>query len=142
MGAPSTEDWIAINDLFIRYAAGLDHGDVEAVTGCFTANAAIESPVIGKFAGPAGIRDFAERNARFQKRHRAQLRHVVSNLRVEVRGNRARAFCYLLDFLTRGGKTRLLSPGEYDCRLVKTGGKWLFERRLVVMDRPFTIEEL
>ena len=26
MAAPSTEDWIAINDLFTRYATALDHG--------------------------------------------------------------------------------------------------------------------
>ncbi len=142
MGAASAKDWLAINDLFIRYATSLDRGDVEGLVGCFTADATIESPAIGRFSGVKGIRAFAERNARFQKQQRAQLRHVVSNLRVEVRGNRARAFCYLLDFLTRNGKTRLLSPGEYDCRLVKIGGEWKFERRLVVMDLPFKIKDL
>ena len=139
MAAPSTEDWIKINDLFIRYTTSLDHGDVDGVVGCFTENAVIDSPVIGKFTGRAGILKFATRNAEFQKQQGVQLRHVVSNIRIQVDGDRARAFCYLLDFQTRAGKTELLSPGEYDCDLVKIDGDWLFERRLVVMDVPFKL---
>ena len=138
----TADDWIAINDLFIRYTTALDRGDTEAVVDCFTADAVIESPVIGRFAGGPAIREFAERNARFQRQHGAQLRHVVSNLRIRVDGDHAQAYCYLLDFLTRNGKTELLSPGEYDCKLVRCDGRWLMEHRLVVMDRDFKIEGL
>jgi ketosteroid isomerase-like protein len=142
MATPSIEDWIAINDLFIRYACSLDHGDVEAVVSCFTRDGVIESPAMGKFTGEAGIREFAERNARYQKKPGVQLRHVVSNVRIDVEpgATRARAFCYLLDFLTEDGKTQLLSPGEYDCRLVKIAGNWKFAHRLVVMDKQFKIQ--
>src|SRR6516165_107834 len=134
MATPSIEDWIAINDLFIRYACSLDHGDVEAVVSCFTGDGVIESPAMGKFTGEAGIREFAERNARYQKKPGVQLRHVVSNVPIEVDpgATRARAFCYLLDFLTEDGNTQLLSPGEYDCRLAKIDGNWKFAHRLVV----------
>lgn len=142
MAAPSIADWIAINDLFTRYACGLDHGEVETVVSCFTRDGVIESPVMGKFTGEAGLREFAERNASYQKKPGVQLRHVVSNVRIDVEpdGHRARAFCYLLDFLTEGGSTELLSPGEYDCRLVKVDGSWKFEHRLVVMDKSFKIK--
>ena len=34
MAAPSIDDWVAINDLFIRYATALDHGEVETIVGC------------------------------------------------------------------------------------------------------------
>ena len=40
------------------------------------------------------------------------------------------------------GKTELLSPGEYDCTLRKTDGRWRFERRLVTMDRPFRVNDI
>jgi len=70
-----------------------------------------------------------------------QFRHVVSNLRVEVEGARAQARCYLLDFLTRDGKTELLSPGEYECELKKTNGTWRFVQRSVTMDRLFTLPD-
>ena len=63
MTAPSMEDWFGINNVFIRYANSLDRGDVEAVVECFSEDASLESPVLGKFSGHAGVRDFAARTA-------------------------------------------------------------------------------
>ena len=137
MAAASMADWFDINNLFIRYATSLDHGDVDAVVDCFTENATIVSPVLGEFSGHAGVRDFADRTARLKREADVQFRHVVSNLVADVEGDRARATCYLLDFRTRDGKTDLLSPGEYECVLRKTDGRWRFEQRSVLMDRPF-----
>ena len=140
MATPSMEDWFGINNVFIRYANSLDRGDVEAVVECFSEDASLESPILGKFSGHAGVRDFAARTARLKQERGTQFRHVVSNLTVDVEGDRAHAICYLLDFMTRDGKTELLSPGEYDCTLRKTDGRWQFERRLVAMDRPFRVD--
>lgn len=139
MAAPSTEDWIAINDLFTRYATALDHGDVASVVDCFTDDGVVESPVMGAFRGTAQIREFAERNAGLLQQG-VQMRHAISNVRMDVDGDRARAWCYLLNFITRNGKAELLSPGEYECRLVKSGGRWRFEHRLVKLDQPVVIE--
>ena len=140
--APATiEEWFAIHNAFIRYATSLDHGDVEAVVACFTPDASLESPVLGKFSGHAGIREFAAKTARLLAED-VQFRHVVSNLVAHVNVDRARARCYLLDFRTRAGKTKLLSPGEYDCDLVKVDGRWLFTRRVVVVDQPFAVDDL
>ncbi len=61
MAGASIEDRLAIHDLFVRYTTALDAGDVETVVDCFTADAALESPVIGKIAGSEAIRSFAER---------------------------------------------------------------------------------
>jgi len=142
MAAASVAEWFDINNLFIRYATSLDRGDVEAVVSCFTGEASLVSPVLGEFSGHAGIRDFASRTARLKHDEGVQFRHVVSNLVVDVEGDTAGAICYLLDFRTRDGKTELLSPGEYECILRKINGRWLFERRVVVMDRPFGVNEL
>lgn len=139
MGAPSIEDWIKINDLFIRYATALDHGDVETVVACFTADGIVDSPIMGSFSGAAAIRDFAERNARLRQSG-AQMRHAITNVQMDVDGDRARATCYLLNYITRDGKTELVSPGEYDCRLAKEAGTWRFAYRLVTLDRPARIE--
>ena len=83
--------------------------------------------------GRQGIRDFAVRFARFHERG-SQLRHFISNLAVQVDGDRARATCYLLNIITRNGKTELMAPGRYDCQLAKVDGEWLFKHRLVVLD--------
>ena len=79
------------------------------------------------------------RTVRLKQEQGVQFRHVVSNLRAEVEGERAHARCYLLDFLTRDGKTELLSPGEYECELKRRVGVWRFVERRVTMDRPFTL---
>jgi uncharacterized protein (TIGR02246 family) len=127
------DDRQMISDLFVRYTTALDAGDVETIVGCFTEDGALESPAVGVYAGREGIREFAERFARFHERG-AQLRHFISNLAVQVEGDEARATCYLLTVITRDGKTELMPPGRYDCRLEKIGGQWLFKHRLVVLD--------
>lgn len=142
MATATLEQWFAVNALFIRYATSLDHCDVEAVVGCFEPDGWLDSPVLGRFDGAAGIREFAQRTVRLKQEQGAQFRHVVSNLRVDVEGELAKAWCYLLDFVTRDGKTELLSPGEYECVLKRTDGVWRFVERRVTMDRLFAMPEM
>lgn len=132
-------DRLLINDLFVRYTRALDGGDVEGIVGCFSEEGSLESPAVGAYRGREGVREFARRFARFHEEG-AQLRHVISNLAVEIAGERARATCYLLNVITRNGQSRLLAPGRYECDLVKAGGQWLFERRLVILDHAVTLE--
>jgi uncharacterized protein (TIGR02246 family) len=133
------DDRTTINDLFVRYTTALDAGDVETIVGCFTEDGALESPAVGVYAGRAGIREFAERFARFRERG-SQLRHFISNLAVQVNGDEARATCYLLNVITRNGKSEMMAPGRYDCRLAKIDGEWLFGHRLVVLDAEFPLD--
>lgn len=140
MGAPSIEDRFALSDLLVRYATALDAGDVETVIGCFTPGCVLETPVSGRYTGHDGIRHFASDTARFKARHGGQFRHVLSNIRIDVDGDRARVLAYLLDYLTVDGKTELLSPGEYECDAVRVDGAWKLTRRLVRMDVVFSAE--
>lgn len=139
MAAPSTEDRFGINDLFVRYTCALDAGDAETVIDCFTEDGTLVSPAVGEHTGRAAISAFAHRFARFQAGG-SQLRHVISNLMMDVEGNRGHATCYLTVFLTKDGKSRLLAPGCYDCELRKAGGQWRFQRRVVLHDHDYTLE--
>ena len=141
MTQASVEDRLAINDLFIRYVCALDAGQVETLVDCFAPDAELVSPAVGSFAGHATIRAFAERFARFRQ-NGSQLRHVLSNLIVQVDGDRAHATCYLTVFLTRDGKSSLMAPGEYDCKLRKIAGDWKFQKRVVRHDHDYTLEGL
>jgi 3-phenylpropionate/cinnamic acid dioxygenase small subunit len=137
---PSIEDRLAIEDLFIRYTTALDSGDVEGVVACFTEDGWLDSPIVGRHQGQEELRIFAEKTAQPIRQKGARFRHVVSNFRIEMLGiGRARAQCYLLDYVTIEGETTLLSPGEYDCEAVKVQGEWRFASRLVRMDRVFAI---
>lgn len=139
--AASMPDRLLIEDLFIRYTCALDAGDVETLVGCFAADGSLLSPAVGEKKGHAAIREFAHRFARFRERG-SQLRHVISNFRIDVDGDRATAQCYLVVFLTRDGRSRLLAPGTYDCELVRVDGRWVFERRIVTMDHDYELKGL
>lgn len=138
MGKPSIEEWIGITDLFTRYACALDKGDVETICACFTEDAVVDSPIMGSFKGAAAIRAFAEKNADYRRKG-GQMRHIISNIRMDVVGNRARAWAYLLNTATWAGKSEIVSPGEYDCSLIKVNGDWRFDYRLVALDQPAKI---
>jgi hypothetical protein len=134
----SIEDRLAINDLLIRYTTTLDEGNTEGVADCFVADGWLDSPIVGHHQGRAALLAFAEKTAAAIRRG-ARFRHMITNLRIEIEDGRVRARCYLLDLVTIDGQTQLLSPGEYDCEVVKDGDRWLFKSRLVRMDRPFAI---
>jgi uncharacterized protein (TIGR02246 family) len=134
----SIEDRFAINDLFVRYTTALDAGDVETIVSCFTEDGALESPAVGKYAGRDGIRAFSERFAAMHRRG-VQLRHVISNLAMNVNGDTAHATCYLTNIITVDGKTQLMPPGRYECELRWVDGAWLFQNRLVILDAPFEL---
>ena len=139
MPALSMQDRLMIDDLFVRYTCALDEGDVDTLVACFAEDGSLESPAVGEYKGRPAIREFAGRFARFRERG-SQLRHVISNIRVEADGDRAIARCYLAVFLTRDGASRLLAPGTYHCELVQADGQWLFQRRVVTMDHDYVLE--
>jgi hypothetical protein len=91
------------------------------VVGCFTEDGWLDSLIVGWHQCAAALRDFAEKTAWPIRLKGARFRHVVSNMRIQVEGDRAWAQCYLLDFATIDGETKLLSPGEYDCELLQDG---------------------
>jgi uncharacterized protein (TIGR02246 family) len=137
------EDRLAIGDLFVRYTTALDRGDVATVVDCFTADASLESPVIGIISGGTAIRAFAERFAA-QRAGGTQFRRFVTNIAAEIDpgGNRARATAYLLVLITRDGNSRPLPPGRYECEAVKQAGAWRFQRRVVIHDHDYTLDGL
>jgi uncharacterized protein (TIGR02246 family) len=135
----SIEDRLAIHDLFVRYTTALDAGDVAAVVDCFTVDAVLESPAIGRIAGREAIRAFAERFAA-QRTAGTQFRHMITNLAAEIDGERVRATCYLLVLVSREGKSRHLPPGQYQCDLVESGGSWRFSRRVVIHDHAYALD--
>jgi hypothetical protein len=141
MTTVSLEDRVKIDDLFIRYTCALDIGDVETLVGCFAEDGSLQSPAVGEYRGRPAIREFARRFARFNE-NGSQLRHVISNLRIQMNGDKASAKCYLVVFLTKNGQSRLLAPGQYDCDLVKSAGDWFFQRRVVTMDHDYTLEAI
>lgn len=135
-----TEDKIAIADLFTRYCCALDDGEVETVVACFTPDAVLKSPMID-LSGHQAIREFAGRFAA-QRAAGTQFRHMVTNIAATIDGDRARATAYLLVLVSENGGHRTLPPGRYECDLVKEGGAWRFDRRIVLHDHAYSLDTI
>ena len=138
----SFEIWHAGHSLFVRYTCALDDGDIDTVVSCFTQNATLESPIIGSYTGLDEVRRFAQRMAALKTEKGIQLRHMVTNLIVRSDGETAHATCYLLPCMTRDGHSELLPPSQYDCTLLRSSGRWLFEHRVVRADHEYVIADI
>ena len=131
------EDRFKIHDLFARYMRSIDDFDEAGLFSCFTDEGVLETPVLGgTFARREGQRQFL-RNARKAAEGR-QMRHLFTNLEVEIGRNTARARAYLVVNSTQGGSSTIFHTGHYECRLKKVAGNWLFEHRKVFIDgKPY-----
>ena len=131
-----TEDKVAIADLFTRYCCALDNGEVETVVDCFTADAALKSPMID-LKGHAAIRDFVGRFSA-QQAAGVQFRHMVTNVAARIDGERAR------ERLTRTDQPERRAPeasaGSTSAISVKQDGAWRFNRRTVFHDHEYSLE--
>jgi hypothetical protein len=129
----SVGDRIAIQDLIARYAWALDTGDIDALVACFTPDAVLIEEVFedpDRWEGHAGIRRLGEHyasSAGFPGRQ-----HHVSQSVVEGDGERCSVKSFAFVTECRGEPPYTLRfTGYYDDVLVKSGGEWLFQERVI-----------
>ena len=114
------------------------HCITNAVAQNFTANALLDSPMSGKFAGAEGLRQFGKVVAGLRKGRIG--RHLITNVRVHGDSSRAQIKAYFIHISTpsreKGGErsTEVTNAGCYDCTAVKLDGRWWLERRTVSVD--------
>lgn len=126
----STDDTLAIQQLYARYNHAIDFGDGAGWADCFTPDGTFAS-ASGTFTGHEQLAAFAEG---FSKRIRA--RHWTNNLVVEPAEGGATGRCYLM--LLRLGdadtSTSILTTAVYEDALVKGDAGWKFTSRNVKGD--------
>jgi 3-phenylpropionate/cinnamic acid dioxygenase small subunit len=121
------DDFTEINQLYARYCWTMDEKFHEEWLDCFTEDGGVEGPNFGRYSG-------REQLAQFLAKYRAettmyQMRHVISNIFLDIQGDDATGKCYLLHYRTHRGVIELNAIGRYHDRLRKVGGKWLFVHR-------------
>lgn len=134
MAGPLTlEDRFAIQDLVAKYCWALDTGDVDALVACFTPDAVLieevfEDPDV--WEGHDGIRKVSEhyRNSKgFPGRQ-----HHTTQLLVEGDTEAAQARSFIIVTECHGEPPYLVRfTGYYTDEVVKTGGQWLFRKRII-----------
>ena len=129
MSGLSTEDHVAIQQLYARYNHAIDSGRSDDWAACFTPDGTFTSGS-GSFAGREALAGFA---AVFAKRMKA--RHWTNNLVVEAAADGAKGTCYLMLLrLNTEGPASLLTTAIYTDGLAKTDDGWKFASRVATTD--------
>jgi hypothetical protein len=128
----SLEDREQIRELYARYAYTIDYGPYEDWVKCFTEDGVFESPRFGRHAGHQALMNFTDiyRGSNGD----AKVRHMMSNVTFQIKGNEATGGCYLTYYHCKNGRAILEAIGRYEDELRKVDGKWLFARRRVFID--------
>ncbi len=129
--ALTTEDQLEIQGLVARYNHAVDSGDGEAYAHTFTPDGVLD-------AGPLVLegRDALAAFAAGLPSSQRSPRHIASNHLIEGDGDRATVRAYVQMYELAGDPPRpeLAVSGKYADELVRTGGRWVFERRVFTRD--------
>ncbi len=126
------DDLTQIEQLYARYAWASDDRRDEEWLECFTEDGSVESSMFGRFQGREDLRRFL---AKYQNAFKTmQLRHLNSNLVIDIFGDRAEGRCYLVLYSSRRGRADINAIGIYRDQLQQIDGRWLFATRKVAWD--------
>ncbi len=127
-------DWHAINALLVSYAESVDAGRWPAVASMFEyATYRVQHPDGGssRYDGPGQVQAFCEQ-ARLHADGTPRTKHVITNVAIDVDGDRASARSYVTVFQqTEMLPLQPIASGQYVDRFERVGGSWRFADRLI-----------
>ena len=135
------EDRAKIEDLQARYLFALDFRDADAYAATFTENGVLDYGA-GKIQGRQAIREMVAGMRATADKQRAEDksglrpaagRHNISNIVLDIDGNRATGTAYWFHMGNANPQrgAQLNSFGHYEDELVKVDGEWLFSLRKI-----------
>jgi len=131
-GGASLEDAEEIRRLYSRYAWATDKGDNLTWPACFTPDGSFVAPGMAKITGREALIKMADANTASLKG--SQTRHVFTNIRFDLDGDRGEGGCYFQYYVTHDRVSELKGVGFYLDQYRRLGGKWLFQSRAVALD--------
>lgn len=134
--ALTTEDRLAIQELYARYNHAIDLGDPKGWAATFTEDGVFSAPTTGTFEGAQALLEFAERAQGVKARHWTNNLVLDGDGRSAADGDArsAAGSCYLLLLGVAQRPANVLASGIYRDELVCTPGGWRFRRRTVEID--------
>jgi uncharacterized protein (TIGR02246 family) len=123
-----TLDRLEIHELFSRYYTAVDAHDATGWTALWTEDGVFDSGHF-HFEGKQQLHGF-------MSQHNAQTRHLVTNVFVEVQGERATAQNYMLVVPTTG-KAEVIASAHCRSELRKVEGRWKLARHIYRPDPSF-----
>ncbi|MEP7311005.1 MAG: nuclear transport factor 2 family protein [Pseudomonadota bacterium] len=125
------EDRAEIQALQARYMFALDGRDADAYRATFASDGQLVS-ASGEESGNA-IGAFLKEPPRTPMQPKAQGRHSITNVVLDIQGDtaRGRSYWYQLGANNKAYTPYLGAYGHYEDELVKEGGQWRFKRRVI-----------
>jgi 3-phenylpropionate/cinnamic acid dioxygenase small subunit len=128
-------DWNAINTLLMTYAEHLDAGRFDDVAAMFEHSTYriehADGAHVSNYEGAAPVRAFCEQT-RIYPDGTPRTKHVISNVIIDVDGDRAGARCYATVFQqTDVLSLQPIASGRYVDQFERIDGTWRFADRLV-----------
>ena len=128
-------DWHAINTLLMTYAEHLDAGRFDDVAAMFEHSTYriehADGPHVSSYQGAAQVRAFCEQT-RLYPDGTPRTKHVITNVIIDVDGDRARSRCSATVFQqTDVLPLQPIASGRYIDRFEHVGREWRFADRLV-----------
>jgi hypothetical protein len=129
--ALTTEDQLEIQGLVARYNHAVDSGEGPDYAATFTPDGVLDAGAL-VVEGRDALAAFAKGLPSSQR----SPRHIASNLVIDGDGNRATVRAYVQMYVLAGEPAQpvLAVSGKYNDELVRTGGRWLFARRVFTRD--------
>ncbi len=127
--ALTTDDTLAILQLYARYNTAIDTGDGKTFGDCFVPEGVFD-PGNGRIEGPEAIGEFGIQT------HKAMplMRHNATNILIDGDGSAATGSAFLIGYLA-GAEFKVFVTGRYVDTLAKTEGGWRFVERLFTADQ-------
>jgi ketosteroid isomerase-like protein len=122
----TADDYIAIQQLYARYAFSIDLHDVEGWMGCWTDDPVFVISTGETTRGRDALRAMAEAQV---VNPNEKGYHWTGNLVVEPTEAGASGQCYLMFVFAPEGTGEVRIVRYYRDELVKQGGRWLFRQR-------------
>jgi 3-phenylpropionate/cinnamic acid dioxygenase small subunit len=131
----SFEDWHAVNTLLMTYAEHLDAGRFADVAALFSHAsyriAHADGEHVSSYEGAAEVQAFCEQT-RLYPDGTPRTKHVVTNVVIEVDGDRATARSYATVLQqTDVLPLQPIASGRYVDRFERVDGRWRFADRLI-----------
>lgn len=121
-------DRVAIHDVLLRYARGVDRRDLDLVASCFTPDASYEGAL-----GRTGIAEALTNLRAALSRYRSTL-HFLGNQMIELAGDAARSETYALAYHRLSDDRNLVVAVRYLDELVRRGEGWVIRGRVARLE--------
>jgi hypothetical protein len=125
----SVEDRLDIQELFAKYAWGIDMGDIDGVLACFAEDGYLDHLWQGKLVGHEKIRVAFEELWYDRQSWWIGRQHLANHFIIEKEGEGARvkAFFSILQYNVEYRTNFVFGIGTWDNFCVKRNGKWVFQ---------------